>query len=93
MGQNLATVLKNSCFKKVSNIPLGFHYSNSTDRHELSQFIDYIYAWLEPTKEEAIAKLAKDPERLSSGLEFFRTLPEHREGAITAIIYRATAVK
>ncbi len=93
IGQNLATVLSNSCFKKVSNIPFGFHYSNSTERNELSQFIDYIYAWLEPTKEEAIAKLAKDPERLSPGLEFFRTLPEHPEGAITAIIYRATAVK
>lgn len=92
MGQTLGTLLNKVGFKNINNQPVPIHYSYGVNKQELKGFIDYVDSWLAPTVEQAIAKLGKDAQRLQAGLNWFRSIPQHEDGAVSITIYRASAI-
>ena len=91
IGQSLATLLNQTGFNKISNQPVSFHYAHSLNSQELKEFIEYVNSWLAPTVDRVIAKLGKDPQKLNAGLNWFRSIPERDNGAVSVTIYRAIA--
>jgi ubiquinone/menaquinone biosynthesis C-methylase UbiE len=93
IGRRLGLLLQKAGFNRVQNIPVPFHYFQKTHSQELFDFIEYIYAWLAPTLPQMINKLGKNEEKLRSGLEFFRNLPNLEESAASIVVYQASAIK
>lgn len=91
IGQSLATLLTNAGFKLVNNQPFAVHHAYCLDAQELQGFIEYVDSWLAPTVEQAATKLGKDLKRLQAGLDWFRNIAQHDDGAVSATIYRAKA--
>jgi ubiquinone/menaquinone biosynthesis C-methylase UbiE len=92
MGQSLGTLLFQSGFQQINNQPFPVHHAYSSDRQALKDFIDYVDSWLAPTVEQAVAELGKDLLRLQAGLDWFRRISDRHDGAISATIYRASAI-
>lgn len=92
IGQSLGTLLNQTGFNEISNQPVSFHYANNLNSSELKDFIEYVNSWLAPTIDPAIAKLGKDPQRLNAGLNWFQSIPERDDGAVSVTIYRASAI-
>jgi ubiquinone/menaquinone biosynthesis C-methylase UbiE len=92
MGQSLGTLLLEAGFAQVKNQPFPVHHVYSLDRQELIGFIDYVDSWLAPTVEQAVVELGKDLAKLKAGLDWFRSISDRHDGAISIIIYRACAV-
>jgi hypothetical protein len=61
------------------------------DSQELRGFIEYVDSWLAPTVDQATSKLGKDVQKLKAGLDWFQSIPERNNGAVSATIYRAIA--
>ncbi|KST65155.1 class I SAM-dependent methyltransferase [Mastigocoleus testarum] len=91
IGRILGPLLLSAGFGKVTNTPLGIHYFRSSENEDLRDFVEWLYCVIESTINHMIQKLGKNPERLRSGLEFFRSIPDQPESAATAVIYRASA--
>ncbi|MFB2772500.1 class I SAM-dependent methyltransferase [Pelatocladus sp. BLCC-F211] len=91
IGRVLGPLLLSAGFSKVTNTPLGIHYFRSLGNEDLRNFIEWLYCVIESTINHMTQKLGKNPERLRSGLEFFRSIPDQSESAATAVIYRALA--
>jgi ubiquinone/menaquinone biosynthesis C-methylase UbiE len=92
MGQSLGTLLLQAGFQQINNQPFPVHHAYSLNRQELKDFIDYVDSWLAPTVEQAVAELGKDLPRLQAGLDWFRRISDRQDGAISATIYRASAI-
>lgn len=92
IGQSLGTLLLQAGFERVKNQPFPVHYAYSLDSQELRGFIDYVDSWLAPTVEQAVTQLGKDSQRLQAGLEWFRSISDRHDGAVSATIYRASAI-
>ena len=93
IGQSLGTLLKESGFDKIDNQPIPIHHAYSLNKSKLNGFIEYVDSWLAPTVEKAIVKLGKNADRLNAGLDWFRSIPYRHNGAVSATIYRASAIK
>ena len=93
IGQSLATLLTQAGFKQVDNQPFPVHHAYKLDRQKLTGFIEYVDSWLAPTVEQATTKLNKDRRKLQAGLDWFGSIPQRDNGAVSATIYRATAIK
>ena len=91
IGQSLGTLLVRAGFQQVDNQPFPVHHAYSLDSQELSGFIEYVYSWLAPTVEQAATKLGKDVQRLKAGLNWFESISDRDDGAVSATIYRAYA--
>ncbi len=91
IGQSLGTLLTQAGFIKVSVRPFPVHHVHSLNPQELKGFIEYVDSWLAPTVEQA-AKLGKNPQKLQAGLDWFRSIGDRSDGAVSATIYRAYAV-
>jgi ubiquinone/menaquinone biosynthesis C-methylase UbiE len=92
MGQSLGTLLFQAGFERVNNQRFPVHHAYSLDRQELRGFINYVDSWLAPTVEQAVAELGKDLPRLQAGLDWFRSISDRPDGAISITIYRASAI-
>jgi ubiquinone/menaquinone biosynthesis C-methylase UbiE len=92
IGQSLGSLLLQSGFQQINNQPFPVHHAYSSDRQALKDFIDYVDSWLAPTVEQAVAELGKDLLRLQAGLDWFRRISDRHDGAISATIYRASAI-
>ncbi|MDJ0743696.1 MAG: methyltransferase domain-containing protein [Xenococcaceae cyanobacterium MO_167.B27] len=93
MGQSLGNLLTQSGFKTVVNNALTFHYFSRQDPKKVTGFIDYVSSWLAPTIPQIVEKFNKDSESLSAGLNDFHNVKNNPDGAVTAVIYRATGIK
>lgn len=93
MGQSLGNLLIDAEFNNVENKALSFHYYSQKNQQKLQQFISYVDSWLAPTIPQIVSKLGKDKDRLIAGLEWFRSIANKDNGAVTAVIYRASAIK
>lgn len=91
IGQSLGTLLIQAGFTEVNVRPVPVHHTYSLDSSELKGFVEYVDSWLAPTVEQA-AKLGKDLQRLQAGLDWFRSIGDRHDGAVSATIYRAYAV-
>ena len=91
IGQSLATLLTQAGFERVDDRPFPVHHAFSLNRQELQGFIEYVDSWLAPTVEQAATKLGKDPQKLQTGLEWFRSISDRPDGAVSVTIYRAWA--
>ena len=91
IGQSLATLLTQAGFKGVNNQPVSFHYAHCLNSQELKGFIEYVYSWLAPIVERAVANLGKDHQRLQVGLDWFGSISDRDNGSVSATIYRAFA--
>lgn len=92
IGQSLGILLTQAGFKEVNNQPFPVHHAYSLDRQQLRDFVDYVDSWLAPTVEQAVTQLGKDSQRLQTGLNWFRSISDRQDGAISATIYRASAI-
>jgi ubiquinone/menaquinone biosynthesis C-methylase UbiE len=92
IGQSLGTLLVQAGFERVNNQPFPVHHAYSLDHQELKGFIDYVDSWLAPTVEQAVTQLGKDFQRLQAGLDWFRSISDRHDGAISITIYRASAI-
>lgn len=92
VGQSLATLLTQAGFSRVENQQFHIHHVHSLDSHKLRGFVEYVYSWLAPTVEQAVACLNKNHEKLQSGLNWFRRISDLHDGAVSVTIYRASAV-
>lgn len=92
MGQSLATLLTQANFNQVENRPYPVHHAHSLSNQELRDFIGYVDSWLAPIVEQAVTELDKNQQKLQAGLDWFRSICDRQNGAITATIYRASAV-
>jgi ubiquinone/menaquinone biosynthesis C-methylase UbiE len=92
IGQSLGSLLLQAGFQQNNNQPFPVHHAYSSDRQALKDFIDYVDSWLAPTVEQAVAELGKDLLRLQAGLDWFRRISDRHDGAISATIYRASAI-
>ncbi|MEN9565588.1 MAG: hypothetical protein RLZZ69_784 [Cyanobacteriota bacterium] len=92
IGQSLGTLLAQAGFEQVNNQPFPVHHAYSLNSQELKGFIDYVDSWLAPTVEQAVTQLGKDSQRLQAGLDWFRSISDRHDGAISATIYRASAI-
>ena len=91
MGQSLATLLTQAGFDNVNNQAVSFHYAHCLNSQELKGFIEYVYSWLAPIVDRAATKLGKDPQKLQAGLDWFKSISDRHDGAVSATIYRAGA--
>ena len=91
IGQSLATLLTQAGFERVDDRPFPVHHAFSLNRQELQGFIEYIESWLAPTVEQAATKLGKDPQKLQTGLDWFRSISDRPDGAVSVTIYRVSA--
>ena len=91
IGQSLATLLTQTGFDGVDNRPFPVHHAFSLNRQKLQGFIKYVDSWLAPTVEQAATELGKDPQKLQAGLEWFRSISNRPDGAVSVTIYRAMA--
>ena len=91
IGQSLATLLTQAGFDRVDNRPFPVHHAFSLNRQKLQGFIEYVDSWLAPTVEQAATKLGKDLQKLQAGLEWFRSISDRPDGAVSVTIYRALA--
>ncbi|MEM7761775.1 MAG: methyltransferase domain-containing protein [Cyanobacteria bacterium P01_A01_bin.40] len=92
IGQSLGTLLNQTGFNQIDVQPFPVHYTHSLNCQQLRDFVDYVDSWLAPTVEQAVAKLGKDLIRLQAGLNWFRSISDRSDGAISATIYRASAI-
>jgi hypothetical protein len=92
IGQSLGTLLLQAGFQQINNQPFPVHHANSLNHQALKDFIDYVDSWLAPTVQQAVAELGKDLSRLQAGLDWFRRISDRQDGAISATIYRASAI-
>lgn len=90
IGQSLATLLTQAGFQGVENRPFPVHHTFSLNRQQLRGFIEYVDSWLAPTVEQAVT-IGKDPQKLQAGLDWFRSISDRPDGAVSATIYRAIA--
>ncbi|MBE9044439.1 methyltransferase domain-containing protein [Pleurocapsales cyanobacterium LEGE 10410] len=91
MGQSLATLLNQAGFERVNNQPVSFHYAHCLNSEELRGFIEYVYSWLAPIVDRAVINLGKDRQKLQAGLDWFGSISDRDDGAVSATIYRAHA--
>ena len=91
IGQSLATLLTQAGFERVNNRQVSFHYAHCLNSRELKGFIEYVYSWLAPIVDGAATKLGKDRQKLQAGLDWFRSISDRDNGAVSATIYRASA--
>lgn len=89
IARRLGRLLEETGFKQVKNSPWGFHFV----KQELRDFINYVDQWLTPTLPQMIEQLGKDKDQLELGLNFFRNLPNHPDGAASLVVYRAEGIK
>ncbi|PSB07417.1 SAM-dependent methyltransferase [Pleurocapsa sp. CCALA 161] len=92
MGQSLGMLLTQAGFEEANNQPFPVHHAYSLDRQQLRDFVDYVDSWLAPTVEQAATKLGKNLPCLQAGLDWFRGIGDRHDGAISATIYRASAI-
>ncbi|MEM8720368.1 MAG: methyltransferase domain-containing protein [Cyanobacteria bacterium P01_G01_bin.39] len=93
LGQSLGTLLHQAAFNQINVQPFPIHHVHSLNPQQLHNFIDYVDSWLAPVVEQAVTKLGKDLTRLAAGLEWLRSIKNRPDGAISATIYRAYAIK
>lgn len=91
-GRRLGTMLAQAGFGCVTSTGIVFHFSTATDPVALRAHTDYVAGFLEPAL-PALAALGFDLSRLRRGLAHWRTLPDHPEGAVSHVAYKAIAVK
>ena len=93
IGQSLGNFLTQSGFKKVNNRALAFHYFSRKAPRKVSGFIDYASYWLAPTLPQIVENAKKDLASLQAGLSDFNNIKNNPNGAVTAVIYRASGIK
>jgi ubiquinone/menaquinone biosynthesis C-methylase UbiE len=91
MGRILGSLLHSVGFCEVTNTPQGLCYFNGSNNQDLCNFVKYVCSFFEPLITHLEKKLGKDHHRLKAGFEFFRSLPEQPESAVTAVVYRGSA--
>lgn len=91
LGRAVGPLLLAAGFREVTNKPWGFYYFHSPGSEQLRDYVEYICSCVEPIMIDMTQKLGKDPERLQSGLKFFRSLLERPDGAAAQVIYRGIA--
>ena len=93
IGKSLGIYLTDAGFNAVQNLPLAFHFSNAENPQELRDFIHYVDSWLAPIIIQMVDKLGKNHQRLLFGLNWFRSLTENPDAAVTVVINRASGRK
>lgn len=93
IGQSLGNLLTQSGFAKVNNRALAFHYFSSKAPKKVAGFIDYASYWLAPTIPQIVENTNKDYSALKAGLNDFNKVKNNPNGAVTAVIYRASGIK
>ena len=93
VGQALGNLLGKTGFERVENRALSFHYNSHQNPQRLLEFISYVDSWLAPTIPQISAKLNKNKAKLTNGLEEFRNISIKENSAVTAVIYKTTALK
>jgi SAM-dependent methyltransferase len=91
-GLRAGAMLAATGFTQVRSAPAGFHFFAGEDSPGLAAHTEYVAGFLEPAV-PALAELGYEEAKLRRGVEFLRRLPGLAEGAMTTIIYRATAVR
>ena len=92
MGQSLANLLTQAGFSQVNIKPFPVHHAHSLNSQKLRGFVEYVDSWLAPTVEQAATELNKNRQKLQAGLDWFRGISQRGDGAVSATIYRATAI-
>lgn len=92
IGQSLGILLDQAGFSQIDNQPFPVHHAYGLNSRELANFIEYVDSWLAPVVRQAADELDKDMQKLNAGLDWFRRIANHDNGAISATIYRATAI-
>lgn len=93
MGRQLGPLLTSVGFGDVQNWAWGYHYFRTEANQDLRAFVDYADGWLAPAVDPIAHKLGRDHQRLTAGLAFFRSLPDHPDGSVTVTVFRAEATK
>lgn len=92
VGRQLGSLLVQAGFSEVQNQPVGFHVFQGMPDQALEQHVEYCLGFLEPMIPQMV-QLNLDEQRLLKGLAHLRAIPEHPDGAMTTIVYRAQARK
>ena len=92
IGQSLGFLLSQAGFSQMDNQPFPVYHSYSLDFGEFVNFVEYVDSWLAPVVKQAAEELDKNMQKLNAGLDWFRSIIDRDEGAISATIYRATAI-
>lgn len=92
IGQSLSMLLNQAGYSQIDNQPFAVHHAYSLDSRELARFVEYVDSWLAPIVKRAVEELDKDMQKLNAGLDWFRHIVNRDNGAVSATIYRATAV-
>jgi len=90
IGRRLGLLLHEAGFTRARNAPVPFHHFAADGTDGLRAFTAYIAGFLEPAIPE-FAKAEFDERALRRGLAHLRSLPDLPDGALTAVVYRATA--
>jgi ubiquinone/menaquinone biosynthesis C-methylase UbiE len=91
VGRTLGSLLLLAGFREVSNKPWGFYHFHSPESEEIRNYIEYFCSCMEPIIINMTQKLGKDPDRLKSGLKFFRNLLDRPDGVAGQVVYRGSA--
>ncbi|BDM80613.1 methyltransferase domain-containing protein [Acaryochloris marina] len=92
VGRQLGPLLVQAGFAGVQNQPVGFHVFQGMPDQALRQHVEYCLGFLEPMIPQMV-QLDLDEQRLLEGLAHLQAIPDHPEGAMTTIVYRAQARK
>lgn len=71
----------------------GYHFFQTAENTELTEFVTYVDGWLAPTAPQIAETLGRDMQQLEAGLSFFRGLPSQPDSAVTVTIFRAIGYK
>jgi len=92
IGQSLGILLNQAGFRNADNQPFSVHHATSLDSGKLAKFVEYVDFWLASIVKQAVDELGKDTQILHTGLDWFRSICDRDDGAVSATIYRATAI-
>lgn len=92
-GRMLGTSLELAGFGNVKNNIYPMHFFNQRNSGELAEYITYLTEFMRPVVYQRAATIGRDQNRLKKGLAFFESVADHPQGAITHLVYRATARK
>lgn len=92
IGRRLGPLLQSSSFKEIDVSPFSFYYYDK-NQVDFYQHITYITTFLEGYLQTMAEELNMSYDRLKSGFEYLKNLPNIQNSAFSHTVYKGIAVK
>jgi ubiquinone/menaquinone biosynthesis C-methylase UbiE len=92
IGRKLGPLLQSSNFKEINVSPFSYYYHDK-NQNGFHQHIAYITTFLEGYLQTMAEELNKNHERLKSGFEYLRNLPNIQNSSFSHTVYKGIALK